>query len=145
MATILTFDIAMFRAQCPEFANEETYPDELLQGYWDIAICYISDVSYGYLRGDCRQRALNYMVAHLAKLALIIATGQTPGQVQGATIDKVSVSMTPPPNPDQFQWWLGFTSYGQLLLALLSLKSVGGFYVGGRPERAAFRKVGGTI
>ena len=146
MANIITFDIDQFRAQCPEFSSGcSELPDATLQGYWDIAICYISDVNYGYLRDDCRARAINYMVAHLAKLSQLIAANQVPGQTQGAGIDKVSVTMTPPPNKTQFQWWLGTTVYGQLLLALLSVKSTGGFYVGGRPELAAFRKVGGTV
>lgn len=145
MSNVITFDIAEFRTQCPEFADVTKYPDATLQNYWDISICYISDVSYGYLRGDCRQRALNYMVAHLMKLSQMIAANQVPGQIQGSAIDKVSVTMTPPPNKTQFQWWLGTTAYGQLLLALLGAYSVGGFYVGGRPELAAFRKVGGTL
>jgi hypothetical protein len=145
MSAVITFDVELFRLQCPEFANETTYPDALLQGYWDTAICYVSNVNYGYLRDDCRLRALNFMTAHLAKLYLIITTNpnQTTGQMQSATIDKVSVTMTPPPQKDQFQWWLGLTTYGQMLLALLQVKSVGGMYVGGLPERSAFRKVGG--
>jgi hypothetical protein len=145
MSNIITFDITQFRAQCPEFENETTYPDAFLQGYWDIAICYISDVNYGYLRGDCRQRAINYMVAHLLKLSQMIAMNQTPGQIQGSSIDKISVTMTPPPNKTQFQWWLGTTAYGQLCFALLGVHSTGGFYVGGKPELAAFRKVGGIV
>ena len=145
MANIITFDIAKFRTQCPEFANVTTYPDATLQGYWDIAICYISDVNYGYLLGDCRLKALNYMVAHLLKLSQLIAANQVPGQIQGSSIDKISVTMTPPPNKTQFHWWLGTTAYGQLLFAMLGVHVTGGFYVGGRPELAAFRKVGGTI
>lgn len=147
MADIITFDVDLFRVQCSEFANDLLYPDVLLQGFWDMAISYISDVNYGYLRDASRVLALNYMTAHLAKLNLMITanpSGNT-GLVQGAMIDKVSVTLTPPPLPNQFQWWLGLTPYGQMLLALLQVKSVGGMYVGGLPERAAFRKVGGIV
>jgi hypothetical protein len=145
MSAIITFDVDVFRAQIPEMSNASAYPDVMLQGYWDVATSYISNVNYGYLRDDSRVVALNYMTAHLAKLFTIICanTNQTAGQVQSATIDKISVTMTPPPMKDQFQWWLGITSYGQMLLALLQVKSVGGMYVGGLPERSAFRKVGG--
>lgn len=145
MANIITFDEAAFREQCPEFANDTTYPDTTLLGYWDVAINYISDVSYGYLRDNARRVALNYMVAHLLKLEALIASNQVPGQIQGSGIDKINVTLTPPPNKNQFHWWLGTTAYGQLLLALLGVKSVGGFYIGGKPELAAFRKVGGLV
>ena len=143
--TVITFDITVFRAQFPAFANESQYPDAMLQGYWDSATCYVSDMNYGWLQGPCRAQALNYMTAHLAQLFTQITAGNTPGQVQSATIDKVSVSMTPPPNPNQWQWWLGLTPYGQMLLGLLQAKSVGGWYVGGLPESSAFRKVWGIF
>lgn len=145
MTTLIAFDDLAFREQCPEFADKIRFTDTQLQSYWDVAVCYVSDVNYGRLRSNCRRTAINYMTAHLAKLNVMIQSNQLPGQVQGSGIDKVTVSMTPPPNPTQFHWWLGTTSYGQLLLALLGIKAVGGFYVGGRPETAAFRKVGGTL
>ena len=142
---ILTFDVTAFRVQFPAFANVTLFPDATLQMYWDTATCFVSNRNYGWLAGACRQLALNLMTAHLAQLSVIIAGGQTPGMVQSATIDKVTVSLTPPPVPNQWQWWLGLTPYGQELLALLMARSAGGFYVGGLPERTGFRKVGGTF
>lgn len=139
---VFTFDAAEFKAAFPAFASLD---DSTLQGYWDAAICYVSPDNYGWLVDDCRLRALNLMTAHLAKLSEIIATGQLPGLEQSASIDKISVTMTPPPVKTQFQWWLSLTPYGQQLLALLMVRSVGGFYIGGLPERAAFRKVGGLF
>lgn len=143
--SVITFDVNKFRTDFPAFANATTYPDATLQGYFDAATCFVSPQNCGTLRDGCRARALNLMTAHLAALADIIASGQTPGQVQSATIDKVSVTMTPPPNKNQWSWWLGLTPYGQQLLALLAAKSVGGFYVGGSPEGSAFRKVYGVF
>lgn len=137
---VFTFDAAKFKAAFPAFAAVD---NNTLQGYWDSATCYVSPANYGWLSGDCRLRALNLMTAHLAKLAEIIATGQLPGLEQSATIDKISVTMTPPPLKNQFHWWLSLTPYGQQLLALLMARSAGGFYIGGLPERSAFRKVGG--
>lgn len=151
-APILTFDYALFVLQFPDYNNPGRYPEVLLQTYWDIAINYMSNVgNYGSLQGSMRQYALNLLVAHLVYLSLIIGTGdpntrsQVPGLVQSATIDKVSVTLTPPPIPNQFQWWLGLTPWGQSLLALLQMNSVGGFYIGGKGAVAAFGYQGGNI
>lgn len=148
-AVILTFDYALFQQQFPAYANPIIYPESLMQSYWDISINYISDVgNFGSLQGGARQYAINCMVAHLTFLAGIIASGngnsQVPGLMQAATIDKVSVTLTPPPVPNQFQWWLNLTPYGQMLLALLQVNSVGGFYIGGRGAIAAFGYQGGN-
>lgn len=137
------FDIPAFRISYPAFADETLFPDATLQMYWDTATCYIDNLNWGWLRGDCRYKAITMMVAHLAALSVIIAGGQIPGLVQSATVDKITVSLTPPPLNNQFQWWLSLTPYGQQLLALLQVSSVGGFYIGGAPERSAFRQVGG--
>lgn len=140
---IILFDVAKFRTDFPEFANPVTYPNAMLQGYWDSATCIMSDRTYGCngLNVKARTRALYLLTAHLAKLGTLIAAGQTPGQVQSATIDKISVSMTPPPNKNQWQWWLGNTPYGAQLLALLQAHTVGGFYfTTNPPETTGFRK-----
>jgi hypothetical protein len=145
-AVILTFDVTTFRQQFPAFSNDTTFPDAMLQMYWDMAISYISDVgNYGWLQNTNRQLALNFLTAHLVALSVIIAAGQVTGLMQTATIDKISVGLTPPPLPNQWQWWLNQTPYGQQLLALLAVNITGGLYVGGLPELSAFRKVGGTF
>jgi hypothetical protein len=133
------FDISAFRIAYPAFANEETFPDATLQAYFNSACCYISNDNYGWLAGNCRYTALTLMTAHLAALSVIIAKGKVPGLVQSATIDKVSVSLTPPLLENQWQWWLSLTPYGQQLFAMLQVNSAGGFYVGGSPETLAFR------
>ena len=141
--TTITFDIEQFREQFPEFSNETTYPDVMLQMYFAMATCYVSDEDYGCLSGACRGLALNLMTAHLTKIGTDTTVGEDPAFVTSATVDKVSVSTQPPPDKDQYEWWMSLTSYGQQLLALLKAKSVGGCYIGGSPERAAFRGVGG--
>ena len=144
----LTFDVVAFRLAFPAFADELLYPTPTLQGYWDAATCYISDQDYGYLNGVCRERAINLMTAHLTALSNIIAENNykgMPGLAQSATIDKVSVSLTPPPAKNQWQWWLSLTPYGQQLFALLFVKGAGGMYIGGLPETSAFRRVGGVF
>lgn len=141
----LVFDVSAFRAQFPAFSNADVFDDATLQAYWDAAICYISNENYGYLAGDCRQRAINLMVAHLLQLARTAAAGKQSGLMQSASIDKISITVTPPPVQSQWQWWLSTTPYGAQLLALLQSKSVGGFYIGGLPETAAFRKAWGRF
>lgn len=141
--TTITFDVGAFREQLPEFSNVSNYPDIMLQMYFEMATCYVSDEDYGCLSGSCRELALTFMTAHLVKIGTDTTSGDDPAFVTSATVDKVAVSTQPPPQKDQYEWWLSLTSYGQQLLALLRAKSVGGCYIGGSVERAAFRKVGG--
>lgn len=147
--SVITFNVAAFRDAFPAFANPAVYSDESLQAQFDAACSFISPETsanwYVGLNDAVKTRALYLMTAHLVQLSAAMLAGQTPGQVQSSGIDKISVSMTPPPQRNQWQWWLGLTGYGQQLFALLQVKSAGGFYVGGRPELAAFRKVGGVF
>lgn len=130
MAAVITFDVTEFRAAFPAFADPIKYPDARLQLYWDQATCYVSDLDYGSLQGPCRRLAINLMTAHLTAISDLIAQGQTSGVVQSSTIDKITVSLTPPPITDSyFAWWLSTTPYGQQLKSLLDTNSVGGFYV----------------
>lgn len=139
-----TYDDALFRAQFPAFANTTTYPEALLSGYFDMAVCYINAHDHCRLYGDCLQLALNLLTAHLAALFMADPSGGGgTGIEQSATVDKVSVSYQIPPAAGPFRDWLNKTGFGQQLSALLSVKSVGGWYIGGSMERAAFRKAGG--
>jgi hypothetical protein len=128
---ILTFDYDSFIAVAPAYSNITLYPEDLLQQYWNNAINYVSDIStQGNLQCTGRQYAINLMVAHLVYIAGLIAIGQVPGLMQNATIDKVTVGLTPPPLKNQWQWWLSVSPYGGQLLALLQVNSVGGQYIG---------------
>lgn len=138
-----TFDVTLFRVQFPAFANVVDFPDAMLQMYWEMAICYVDPNDFCYLSDDCLQLALNLMTAHLTALSLLIAQQQNPGFIDSATIDKVSVSLQAPPVTSQWGWWLSNTPYGAQLWALLQAKAVGGYYIGGLPEKSAFRRVGG--
>ena len=142
--TAFTFDVNAFRISFPAFADVGAFPTATLQSFWDSGAYIIENNDAALLvPGPARLRCLNLITAHLAALSVIIADGQVPGLVQSATIDKITVSLTPPPLPTQFQWWLNQTAYGQQLLAILQVGSVGGIYAGGSPELSAFRKVGG--
>lgn len=152
---VIEFDVDAFRAMFPAFAPDPP-TDGTLSGYWTVATVYIDDRDYNcwMLKGAQRALALNQMTAHIAQLYSLIAAADVPAQAQigldqSATIDKVSVTVTPPPikTGDQFAWWLSLTPYGQMLLALLQAVTVGGFYTPGSvvPERSAFRKAGGLF
>jgi hypothetical protein len=151
MAAIVTLDLATFRALFPEFADPAAYPDLALQTRWDNeATAYVSDANVGDLTDSKRAYAVQLMLAHLCRLSKLASAPSAGGAaltgvVVGATIDKVAVTLMPPPARDAWGHWLAQTPYGQQLSAYLSAQAVGGFYVGGNPERAAFRKVGGVF
>ena len=134
----------LFRQQFPQFEDPNLYPDALLDMYWDEVICFVSDHGY-QLVGKCRLFLLNLFVAHMLTLNAMAQRGKQGGFITSATIDKVSVQKQAPPSPNQFQWWLNQTPWGQQAAALLYLSTVGGDYIGGLPEAAAFRRVGGVF
>lgn len=135
---IIVFDSAAFRAMFPAFSDPAKYPDLVLQMYWDMATAYVSNKTGGCytqsLKPGQQTLALNLMTAHIAFLMTAAASGQgSGGVVTGATIDKVSVTIEPPPSSNNWQYWLNQSPYGQQLLALLHSAGVGGFYFGGFP------------
>lgn len=141
--TTIVFDPDAFVARFPEFSDGVQYPTTTLDMYWATATYFISPENYGYLNGDARTQALWLMTAHIAQLSTLIANRDTVGVVNSATIDKVSVSLTPPPIKSQLQWWLNLTPYGAQLWAMLEMIAVGGLYIGGQANYAAFRKANG--
>lgn len=143
-----TLDLATFRLLYPAFANPTAFPDAYIQAQWDQAVVYFGAQDGCLISGPTLQTMLNLMTAHLMALNVMLAaggSGAAGGILTGATIDKVSVTMAAPPTMSAWGWWLAQTPYGKQLWALLKLKSAGGFFIGGRPERAAFRKVGGRF
>lgn len=141
-----TLDIATFRLLYPAFADVTKYPDAYVQAQFTAATSYLGKYDGPLMCGDDLQLALYLMTAHLMQLnVMLTAGGATPtiGIMTSATIDKVTVTNMPPPIKSGWAYWLCLTPYGTQLWALLRRLSAGGLYIGGRPERAAFRKVGG--
>lgn len=139
-----SLDPAAFRLAFPAFADVAAYPDARLNVTFGLATGYLGSADGLLLSGTPLQAALEFLTAHLLALNDMAAQGATvPGPVTGSTVDKVSVQVAPPPFKSGWQWWLSQTPYGAQLWGLLTVKSAGGFYVGGMPERAAFRRVGG--
>lgn len=147
----LVFVPALFRAQIPVFEDEAKYTDAFLQMFWDQAVAMAGSHSSCILYGAQRMLALNLLMAHImyllglpSKRGVIKAPGQG-GFVTSSSIDKISVSKAAPPSTDMFGWWLGQSPWGQQLLALLEMVSVGGTSAGGLPEGEGFRKWAGVF
>lgn len=143
-----TLDIATFRLLFPTFANVTAFPDAYIQAQWNMATGYISPWDSCLASGQSLQNALNLLTAHLMQINVMLAgAGGSPtlGVVQSATIDKVTVTNAVPATRNGWQYWLATTPYGLQLWALLKMLAGAGFYVGGLPERRAFRKVYGTF
>lgn len=142
------FDVAAFRQAFAEYADPVQWPEAMIREAYANALCYVSPKGGTRIAGHCRSRAIDLMTAHLLWLQgqLLKGGGNGAGMVSSAGVDKVSVTLTPPPIKNQFQWWLSLSGRGQELLALLKSKAGGGLYVGGLPpEREAFRKAGGVF
>lgn len=136
-------DIEAFRTRFPSMKDPVVFTHELITSQWYQAQCFISPGRT--LKGKCLENALYLMTAHLVWSHWLIMQGQTTANVvTGATISKVSVSMQPPPAKSAWQFWLSTTPFGLQLWALLNIKAAGGAYVGGLPERTAFKKVAGV-
>lgn len=136
----ITFNPETFRSSYPAFACGKDFPNSTLQSYWGMATAFINKCRFWCVPPDQQDYALNQMTAHIAQIAANAASGQITGILTGATIDKVSVTLQPPPEASQFQWWLNQTPYGQALLAFYQTQTVGGFYAGGSLDLSAFRR-----
>lgn len=140
-----TFNYPLFQEQCPAFASVPS--EAVLTTYFGMA-CQFANPNDNWtgFKGDSLDLVLNLMTAHIAQIQAQIAAGQDSVIVDGAGIDKVTVSLMDPPVKTMFQYWLATTPYGKQVLALARAKFAGGFYVSkGIKERQAFRKAFGTF
>lgn len=145
MATI-DFDADLFREQFPDQFPDPPNTDAVLELYWDIAICYVSDIDEGALNGDCRRKTINYVVAHLITLAAKATVGQQPGFIESASIDKINITVQSFESKNQLAWWYNQTVYGQAAYAMLHAKGAGGGYLAsGLNELGGFRRAGGLF
>ena len=140
----IDLDIAAFRANFPLYADDALYPDALLLAQYEIGKCYIADNDCT-MGEKCREYALQSMLAHLLYIRDQVNSGNNVGVITQASEGDVSVSLATPAVNDEWHYWFNSSPFGRELVALLGVQSVGGFYAGGLPERAAFRKVGGVL
>lgn len=119
----------VFIAQFPEFETSEN-----IEIFISRALNYFSP----FMEICCEkyQYIVFLLTAHFLTLQGNIKNGDTSGGLQtGASIDKVSVSVAPPPFSDGFEYYLNQTTYGQQLLALLNLLIATPQYIGGSFQR----------
>lgn len=138
-------DLSAFRRQYPYFGNDVMWPNETLELANQQVECFINIASSWYRCDKCRELLESLMTAHLA---YINGSPTTPGQnnvgtVSNASVGSVSVGITTFAHKSEFTAWLGKSPWGEQLLAMLSRLAVGPHYIGGSPERRAFRKFGG--
>jgi hypothetical protein len=129
----MTLSPSAFRERFPEFADTVKYPDATVSACLDRAVVWLS------LPGK-DDEPYYLLAAHFLVLSGMRAAGEDSfGVATSASVGSVSVSLQAPAAKSTWQAWLSGTPYGQELWAFLSLKSTGGWSVGGRPERDAFR------
>lgn len=119
----LTSDI--FIGQFPEFQDNENIDLMLSKAvlYFERNTCFCN-LDNQYLAF--------LLTAHLLTINKNILSGDTSGGIQtSASIDKISVSIAPPPYSDGWEYWLNQTPYGQELLAYINIKVVTPGYIGG--------------
>ena len=134
------FDLDAFRQAYPQF---DPVPDEAVLPTSEAALCLVSQDG----SCDCDPLMWRLMVAHMLALQQAAESGNgAGGPVTAASIDKVSVTFAAPPvGTSAYKCWLFKTPYGSQIAAMLARCAAGGVYVGGLPERSAFRSVGGIF
>ena len=140
----IDLDIPAFRENFPLYADDVAYPDALLNSQYEIGKCYIADNDCT-MAENCREYALQAMLAHLLYVRDQVNAGNKVGIITQASEGDVSVSLATPVVDDEWHYWFSSSPFGLELIALLGVKSAGGFYAGGSPERRAFRKAGGVF
>lgn len=137
----MTFDATAFRLAFPAF-QEATDPAILV---WVDIVLESPMASWLNCAKQTQQQLIVAHIGYLLTNANSIGNSQGGGAVVSATEGSVSASFVAPPVRDGLEFYLSSSTYGQMLWAMLNVQSAGGFYVGGLPERRAFRKVGGTF
>lgn len=130
------FPLVKFKLLYPFF---DEFDDDLILAVADQAYCFITQC--------CADQLWMLMAAHMVQLRIDAGENPAPSgqRVASASIDKVSVSFSGPPDTNSTKWWLGLTRWGQQYMLLNKRCNGGPFYVSSLPERSAFRSVGGVF
>jgi hypothetical protein len=138
---VATFDPVAFQGAFPEFATTSA-----------AAINIWASLVQNSPQGDWFTNTATstdqmLIVAHVGHLLTQAATGT--GGPGGALVSAgeggVNASFAAPPVTTALEYYLSGSTYGQMLLVNLRAATAGGFYIGGLPERQAYRKVGGVF
>lgn len=148
MASHSAINLNAFRGAYPAFSNVMTFPDLMVEAYYQNAGFYINqnDSLCGGLSGPIVDFALQLLTCHLLQSSVMIAAGQTNVVVTASSVADVSVSLMPPPAKTGWEFWLASTPYGLQLWSMLTVQAAGGWSVSvaAYPETMALRKAGGS-
>ena len=135
----IVFDIAEFRIKYPVF---DSISDSVVLRAFDSAEMFISNNTSCYLTESRLKYVLYLMTAHILQIGIDSSSngGGSAGIVSSASIDKISVSFEARINKTAFQYFLNKTIYGEEILALFSLWSAGGYYIGGSNATLGFKR-----
>jgi hypothetical protein len=136
----MSLSLASFFTQFPELAAT---PDDSVTMFYDVATNYISAEDYGWLNGGSRSHALMLLTAHMINLSC--QTNNGTGILISAGEGSVNAAFMPPVVKSALSYWLNQSPYGQRLLALLSIKAVGGIYSSGSMATSNIRKFNGSF
>lgn len=137
----MTFDITAFLTAFPAFQESSS-------GAVQVWVDIVQESAMGSWFCSTKLTQQQLIVAHVGYLltnANSVGNSQGGGAIVSGTEGSVSASFAPPPIKDGLEYYLSSSVYGQMLWAMLNVSSAGGEYIGGLPERHAFRKVGGTF
>ncbi len=138
----MNFDVAAFMATFPAFMSVSAVTVEA----WVNLILASPQADWFTNATPADQQLMVAHVGHLLTQASDSTSGGAPGgAVTSASQGSVSASFAAPPIKTGLQYYLSSSPYGRMLWANLCVSMAGGAYVGGLPERRAFRKVGGTF
>ena len=119
----------VFISQFPEFENADN-----IDLYINRALLYF-DRHCAFCK-ERKQYAVFLLAAHFLALQDNINNGESAGGLQtGASIDKVSVSVAPPPYSDSADYFFNQTVYGQELLAFFDMIAALPAFIGGSFNR----------
>ena len=145
MSTV-TFDAAAFRIQFPNQFADPPNTDAVLELYWNTAICYVDPRTSYLFDAVCLRQLLNFVTAHLLKIADAATLNKQAFRLESANIDKVTISVQAYPVTSQFQWFWNQTPYGMQAYVQMTTATAGGiFFSNGLNELQGFRRAGGVF
>lgn len=127
----MSFEVTDFRDRFREFADDEEFPDPVIEQWEATALLYVPDNSFD---SDVIDYAQMLMTAHLLFVSVHQNFGNHLGVLKSAGQGKPTVTFADRVLNSNFQYWMSLSLYGTQLLGLRGQSSVGGFYAGGSPR-----------
>lgn len=128
-------DVALFRSQFPEFAEETAFPDAQVSFWLTIATTRLNATRWGALldAGLALYMAHNLSLARQnAKAAAFGGViGQNTGPMASKTVDKVSATYDTKASTNEGDGHYNLTDYGTRFMELVRLAGMGGLQLGG--------------